>query len=111
MEGDVPFGLVEGTFRAGRKGPHAPASSAFAMEVRRAPCKTPRTVCRDRDPSGFYAWLKNPLSKRAREDSLQTELIRKAWEDSDAVVSRIRTAAENENRGRPVNAGLVNPLR
>lgn len=36
-------------------------------------------------PSGFYAWLKNPLSKRAKEDARQTELIRKAWRDSGQV--------------------------
>ena len=36
-------------------------------------------------PSGFYAWLRNPLSKRAREDARQTELIRKAWKDSGKV--------------------------
>lgn len=35
--------------------------------------------------SGFYAWLKNPLSKRAREDARQTELISKAWKDSGKV--------------------------
>ena len=36
-------------------------------------------------PSGFYAWLRNPLSKRPREDARQTELIRTAWKDSGKV--------------------------
>ena len=36
-------------------------------------------------PSGFYAWLSNPLSKRAREDARQTEVIRKAWKESGMV--------------------------
>ena len=46
-----------------------------------------RTMCRCLciHPSGFYAWLKKPLSKRAREDVRQIELIRTAWKDSGKV--------------------------
>jgi putative transposase len=36
-------------------------------------------------PSGFYEWLRNPLSKRATEDAHQTALIRKAGKDSGWV--------------------------
>ena len=36
-------------------------------------------------PSGFYSWLKNPLSKRAIEVQRQTKLIKEAWEESGKV--------------------------
>lgn len=36
-------------------------------------------------PSGFYAWLKQPFSKRSVEDKRQTDLLKDAWEDSGKV--------------------------
>ncbi|MPQ96196.1 IS3 family transposase [Thioclava sp. JE_KL1] len=58
---------------------------AFVAEHRgqfsvRAMCR-----CLRLQPSGFYAWLKAPLSRRALEDKRQTELIRQAWSDSGKV--------------------------
>lgn len=58
---------------------------AFVVEHRllfsvRAMCR-----CLRIHPSGFYAWLKNPLSKRAHEDKRQTVLLKQAWEDSGKV--------------------------
>jgi len=41
--------------------------------------------CLNIHPSGFYAWIKNPLSHRAREDVRQTKLIEEAWNDSGKV--------------------------
>ena len=48
---------------------------------------TIRTMCRMLcvHPSGFYAWAKQPFSKRAVEDDRQTGLLREAWHDSGKV--------------------------
>jgi len=58
---------------------------AFVAEHR--PLFSVRAMCRCLriHPSGFYAWLKAPLSKRAKEDIRQTDLIRRAWTDSGKV--------------------------
>ena len=50
-------------------------------------------------PSGFYAWLKEPLSERAKEDVRQIELIRKAWKDSGRVY-RYPSAGRQAKRRR-----------
>lgn len=46
-----------------------------------------RVICRMLcvHPGGFYAWLKRPFSRRATEDTRQTELRRDAWKDSGKV--------------------------
>ena len=46
-----------------------------------------RAMCRCLaiQPSGFYAWQKSTLSRRAQEDARQTALIRQAWQDSGEV--------------------------
>ena len=46
-----------------------------------------RTMCRllRIHPSGFYAWLRTPLSKRACEDRRQIDLLQTAWEESGKV--------------------------
>jgi putative transposase len=59
----------------------------YAFIATHRPVFPVRAMCRclGIHPSGFYAWRRNPLSRRAREDARQTELIRKAWKDSGQV--------------------------
>jgi putative transposase len=58
---------------------------AFVAEHR--PLFSVRAMCRCLriHPSGFYAWLKAPMSERAQEDARQTNLLRDAWKDSGKV--------------------------
>lgn len=46
-----------------------------------------RAMCRclQLHPSGFYAWVKKPISHRALEDERQTKLLKDAWEESGYI--------------------------
>lgn len=52
--------------------------------------------------SGFYAWLKGPLSQRAQEDLRQTELIRHAWADSGKVYGYRKLHDDLRDQGEQV---------
>ncbi len=58
---------------------------AFVAEHRKQ--FTVRAMCRclNVHPSGFYAWLKAPLSNRGKEDVRQTRLIKSSWLESGKV--------------------------
>ena len=59
----------------------------YAFVAQHRPLFSVRAMCRCLriHPSGFYAWLKNPLSNRTLEDVRQTELLRTAWKESGKV--------------------------
>ena len=41
-------------------------------------------------PSGFYGWLREPLSQRALEDQRQTVLLKQAWEEGGEVYGDLK---------------------
>ena len=59
----------------------------YAFVAQHRHCFAVRTMCRllRIHPSGFYAWLKQPFSKRSFEDKRQTELLKSAWLSSGKV--------------------------
>lgn len=68
-----------------------------------------RAMCRSLHihPGGFYAWLKNPLSKRAREDVRQTGLIREAWRESGKVYGYRKLHDDLLDQGETCSASRV----
>ncbi len=57
--------------------------------------------------SGFYAWLKEPLSHRTQEDARQTELIRQAWDDSGKVYGYRKLTDDLRDQGEQVSENQV----
>ena len=57
--------------------------------------------------SGFYAWLKDPLSLRALEDVRLTELIRQAWEDSGKVYGYRKLTDDLRDQGERISENRV----
>ena len=57
--------------------------------------------------SGFYSWLKEPLSHRAQDDMRQTELIRQAWSESGKVYGYRKLADDLCDQGEQVSENRV----
>jgi len=57
--------------------------------------------------SGFYAWLKEPLSHRAQEDVRQTALIRQAWIDSGRIYGYRKLADDLRDLGETISENRV----
>ena len=57
--------------------------------------------------SGFYAWLKEPLSHRAQEDVRQTELIRQAWTESGKVYGYRKLTDDLRDQGKQVSENRI----
>lgn len=57
--------------------------------------------------SGFYAWLKEPLSHRAQQDARQTELIRQAWADSGKVYGYRKLTDDLRDQGEQISENRV----
>ena len=71
-----------------------------------------RVMCRvlGLSPSGYYAWLKRPASKRARRDQALRETIVRIWNQNRRVYGRPRLHAELRARGERTSPKRVGRL-
>ncbi len=71
-----------------------------------------RAICRvlGLSPSGYYAWLKRPLSARAKRDAELVVKIKKAYDDNRRVYGRPRIYAELKDEGECVGEKRVGRL-
>lgn len=69
-----------------------------------------QTMCRalDVSPSGFYEWLNNPVSDRAKENARLLRLIRASYKASQASTARHAPSSICE---RPVKPAASTELR
>ena len=50
-------------------------------------------------PSGYYAWLKHPVSKRAQEDARLLQLIRASFTESQGIYGAPRVFLDLREAG------------
>jgi len=78
-----------------------------------------KLICKllDVAPSGYYAWLKTPVSSHAREDARLLRLIRASFNDSQCVCGgprvffALREAGESCSKHRVARLMRENGLR
>jgi putative transposase len=71
-----------------------------------------RQLCRifDVHPSGFYAWLKQPASRRARRDVKLTGLIKQFWLESGSVYGYRKLHSDLRDVGEKCGINRVHKL-
>ena len=58
-------------------------------------------------PSGFYAWLKKPLSTRAKEDQYLIAFIKQFWIESGTVYGYRKVYDDMQSAGEPCGKNRV----
>lgn len=64
----------------------------------------------DVHPSGFYAWLKSPRSKRQQEDERQSGLIKQFWLESGGVYGYRKLYSDMRELGEAIGINRVHRL-
>lgn len=71
-----------------------------------------RSMCRvfKVHPSGFYSWLKQPLSDRKQQDRRQTLMLKEAWEDSGKVYGYRKLHSDLRDQGEEIGLNRAERL-